>query len=105
MNTQEFLDKIKDKVNPDALVGVTTSFHFDIEGEKGGQYTLNINNGEIDLQKGLNGEAKCAVKSTDTNLLALVKGELNPMMAVMTGKVKITNPGELMKYAKLLGLM
>ena len=31
--------------------------------------------------------------------------KVNPMMAMMTGKLKISNPGEMMKYAKVFGLM
>jgi hypothetical protein len=27
------------------------------------------------------------------------------MMAMMTGKLKISNPGEMLKYAKMFGLM
>ena len=35
----------------------------------------------------------------------IVKGELNPMMAILTGKMKIVNQIEMMKFAKLLGWM
>ncbi len=29
----------------------------------------------------------------------------NPMMAMMMGKLKISNPAAMLKYAKILGLM
>ncbi|MBK8429598.1 MAG: hypothetical protein IPL27_28240 [Lewinellaceae bacterium] len=35
----------------------------------------------------------------------MLSGDLNPMMAMMTGKLKISNPGEMLKYAKMFGLM
>ncbi|MBP7185102.1 MAG: SCP2 sterol-binding domain-containing protein, partial [Saprospiraceae bacterium] len=101
----DFFDKMLSKVDPENLIGIDTLLHFEIEGENAGQYTIEIKDGKVDLKQGLLGEAVCSVKSTEKNLKALANGELNPMMAVMTGKVKISNPMELLKYAKILGLM
>ena len=50
-------------------------------------------------------EPKCVVRATGDNFVGLASGDLNPMMAVLTGKVKITNQGEMLKYAKIFGLM
>ncbi|MEZ4985881.1 MAG: SCP2 sterol-binding domain-containing protein [Saprospiraceae bacterium] len=48
-------------------------------------------------------EADCTVSVTPENLLALIKGDLNPMMAVMTGKIKIKGDmGVAMKLQSLL---
>ena len=39
------------------------------------------------------------------NFMKVAEGDLNPMMAMMSGKLKIKNPAAMMKYAKILGLM
>ncbi len=49
-------------------------------------------------------EADCTVKITEENFKALVSGDLNPMMAFMSGKIKIDGDmGVAMKLQSLLG--
>ncbi|MBL7818733.1 MAG: SCP2 sterol-binding domain-containing protein [Saprospiraceae bacterium] len=104
MTAQEFLAGLPAKISPEALIGVETTFHFDLD--KGGlQKTLRIANGKLDLLDGLVGEAKCAISAKSETLMNVVSGKENAMMAVMMGKIKISNPSEMMKYAKLLGIM
>lgn len=104
MTAQEFIAGLPSKVKPEALNGIETSFHFNLDGG-GLQKTLTISNGKMEILDGLVGEAKCSVSAKSDTLMKLVKGEENAMMAVMMGKIKISNPGEMMKYAKLLGIM
>lgn len=48
-------------------------------------------------------ETDCTLKMSSKNLVKLIKGDLNPMTAVMMGKIKISgNPGIAMKMADLL---
>lgn len=103
MTAQEFFETLPGKVNPDAVAGLSSVFHFDI-GESG-QFTLSLLDGKLDVSKGLNGEPSCKVSASEETLIGLLKKDVNPMMAMMTGKLKISNPGEMMKYAKAFGLM
>lgn len=49
-------------------------------------------------------EADCTLRLTEENLVNLLKGKLNPMMALTTGKLKLSgNPAVAMKLAKLIG--
>ena len=59
----------------------------------------------MSVSEGLIGDAKSTIKASDKLFNELLNKETNPMMAVMTGKLKVSNPGEIMKYIKLLGLM
>lgn len=105
MTVQEFITGLPEKVNKSALEGLETVFHFDINGENGGQFTLSLKDGEMKATEGLEGEPKCVVSAKDENFIDLVTGKLNPMVAIMMGKVKISNQGEMLKYAKLFGFM
>lgn len=105
MNSSDYLYALSSKVPPDAIEGLETVFHFDLEGDGGGQYTVQVTNGKVDVTKGLSGEPKCVVRSSEETFQKLISGDLNPMMAVLTGKVKISNQGEMLRYAKLFGLM
>ena len=105
MTAKEFLMSLPERLHPSAVEGLETRFHFDLEGDGGGQFTVHLADGQTKVEEGLQGDPKCTVRSTADNFVQLVKGELNPMMAIMMGKVKISNPGEMTKFAKLLGLM
>ena len=105
MTAKELLMDLPNRVSKEAIEGANTLFHFDLEGEGGGQVTLGVENGEAFAKEGLDGDPKCVVKSKADNLLKVLKGDLNPMMAVLTGKLKISNQGEMLKYAKIFGLM
>lgn len=105
MNTGEFLKGLPAKVNPAAITGLETVFHFDIDGPQGGQYTIEVKNGQVLVTDGLHGEPKCTIRASDENFINLATGQLNPMMAILTGKVKISNQGEMLRYAKIFGMM
>lgn len=108
MNTTEFLLGLPSKVDLAALQGLETNFHFIIartNEEASDEVTIQVKDGAIQAETGLIGEPKCVVRASDENLSKLLKGDLNPMMAILTGKLKISNQGEMLKYAKIFGLM
>lgn len=104
-NAKDFITSLPTKVKPEWLNGVDTNFHFDIDGDNGGEFSVIVKDNAMTVHQGFVGESKCKITAKEKNFLALLKGELNPMMAVFTGKVKISNTGEIMKYAKLFGIM
>ena len=101
---REFITSLPDKVKKEWLEDVETVFHFDIEGETGGQFTVQIIDENMTVVEELTGEPTCVIRSTDIHFMQVMRGDLNPMMAVFSGKLKVTNPGEVMKYARLFGL-
>ena len=105
MNSRDFLYKLPSKVSPQAIEGHETTFHFDLEGEEGGQYTVKVEDGKVNVMDGFSGEPACVVRASNEDFMKLINGDLNPMMAVLTGKVKISNQGEMLRYAKIFGLM
>jgi putative sterol carrier protein len=105
MTALEFVQSLTSKVNAEAIIGHNTVFHFTIDGDGGGQKTVQIVEGKMEVLDGLVGTAKCVVTVKDDTLMKIVSGQENPMMAFMTGKIKVSNPGELMKYSKIFGLM
>lgn len=49
-------------------------------------------------------ETDCTLRLSVDNLVSLLKGKLNPMMALATGKLKLSgNPAVALGLAKLLG--
>ena len=100
---REFLFSLPNKVSPEALEGQTSLFHFDIADS--GQSSVQLADGKLNVSEGFTGEPTCKVTTSEANLAKILSGDLNPMMAMMTGKLKISNPSEMLKYAKMFGLM
>ena len=105
MTAAEFLESLPAKATPEAVEGMETNFYFDLAGEGGGRYTVIAHDGDLQVHDGRVGEAKCEIVADAGQFMSVVRGDTNPMMAVMTGKIKISNTGELLKYAKVFGLM
>ncbi len=105
MTAKEFLYNLETSVDPASLEDKETCFHFHLDGEGGGQFTVQISDGKLNLSEGLDGDAKCTVNAKAENFMKVIRGELKPLNALLFGKVKVSNQGELIKYAKVFGLM
>ncbi|MBI5915933.1 MAG: SCP2 sterol-binding domain-containing protein [Bacteroidetes bacterium] len=104
-NAKDFITTLPQTVKQEWLQGVDTNFHFDIEGDGGGQFSVIVKDNRMQVFERFEGEPNCKITAKEKNFIQLLRGELNPMMAVFTGKLKISNTGEVMKYAKLFGIM
>lgn len=78
-----------------------TVFHFQIEGEDGGEFTVTINAADIKVEDGLIGEAKCTVKTKASTYADIEWGRENAQMAFMWGKVKVNNITEMMTFSTM----
>ncbi len=105
MTAKEFILNLPQQVNPAALADAETCFNFEISGERGGNFTIQAKDGVCTATEGLDDNPKCVVKCSDTLLEGIVSKTENAQMAVFMGKLKISNLGEMMKYAKMFGLM
>ena len=76
-------------------------YHFDIEGDSGGQFTVTVNSGAISVQDGLKGEPKCVFKAKDSDYEDVEFGRTNAQMAVMMGKIRVSNIGSMMKFMEM----
>ena len=105
MTSRDFIFSLPKRISPEAIEGHETIFHFILEGEGGGAYTVHVHDNKVETIDGLSGDPSCVIRSSDKTFLSLIRGDLNPMMAVLTGKVQISNQGEMLRYARIFGLM
>lgn len=105
MTSKEFLQGLPNKINADVIANLSTTFHFDFSEDNGGQVTVSLEEGKVNVSEGFTGTPSCTIKCTDENFKKILKKELNPMMAMLSGKLKISNQSEMLKFAKVLGWM
>jgi alkylation response protein AidB-like acyl-CoA dehydrogenase/putative sterol carrier protein len=101
MTAKEILLSLPTRLKTDKAAGIDTTFHFNVNGPNGGEFTVWVRETVCEVKEGLHGEAKCIVTTVDTVYEDVELGRTNPQMAVMMGKIKITNIGEMMKFAGL----
>lgn len=95
---REIIESLPERFRPEKANDYSGVFHLDISGDRGGQFTVIVKNSKIDLQDGLHGEANCTVRAKDKVYEDVELGKSNPQMAIMMGKLKISNLGEMMKF-------
>ena len=79
----------------DAAAGVNVVFGFEISGVDGGQWHAVIKDQQCTVAKGPHDAPTTTIKMGDQDFLAMINGQLNPMTAYTSGKLKIG--GDLMK--------
>lgn len=97
----EIIRSLPQRLKPGAGVGVDVTYHFEIDGPDGGQFTVRVNDGVCTVEDGLHGEPKCVVKTTDQTYADTELGRTNAQMAVMMGKIKVSNIGSMMKFVEM----
>jgi len=91
-------DRLKTyKVDPN----YQTTVHFDLLGPNGGKFTVNISNGACTVQEGHIGQANCMLTAKDKDYEDVELGRSNPQMAVLMGKIRLSNMGEMMTFSGL----
>ena len=97
----EILHSLPRRFLPERAGDWETVFHFDISGSEGGQFTVTIKEGKCTVDSGFTGEAKCTVTVSDKTYRDIELGRIKAELAFMTGKIKITNLAEMMKFTKM----
>ncbi|MFT3838432.1 MAG: SCP2 sterol-binding domain-containing protein [Myxococcaceae bacterium] len=82
---RDFAEMVRDHADVAKEIGGVV--HLDISGDGGGQWTVDFKKQQID--RGLHGSPKMTVSCAGDDLIALVRREKNPQMAVLTGALKI----------------
>ena len=101
-NAKEIILSLTDRFRPEkAEEGYETTMHFFIKGDRGGEFTVNIKDGKCTVEEGIQGEAKCVVKTKDRVYERIELGQTQGEIAVLTGRLKLSNMSEMMKFTRL----
>ena len=75
---------------PEKAGDMNAAVTFDLSGDEGGQWTVKIANGTCTVEDGVADEADATISMTGSDYVDMMTGKLNPMMAFMGGKVKVS---------------
>ena len=105
MSTADLFSTMPSRFQADKATDTTMGILFDLSGPDGGQWYVDIANGQLGVTEGAPTAAPSAtIHMTSEDFQAMSSGSLNPMMAFMTGKVKVEGDlNSVMKFQQLVG--
>lgn len=78
------------RFNADKAAGMDDRVHMNLTGANARDTTLHVHDGTLSVEEGAPvGEPTLRLTADADDWLAVENGDLNPMMAMMTGKVKM----------------
>lgn len=75
--------------NAAKIANINAVYQFDISGDGGGTWVLDLTQPGGKISQGPSSVAKCTVMMEASKFSDLVEGKLNPQMAFITGKLKV----------------
>jgi putative sterol carrier protein len=98
-NVKETFEKMKTVFDADKAKGMNAVVQYIIEGAGGGNWSIEIKDGNCQIDEGRHGSPKVTITMNAETWLALVNQEISGMQAFMGGKLKAT--GDIMLAQKI----
>jgi len=86
---EDSLKEMYKSFKPEIAGGLKATYLFDISGQNGGKWTLNIQNGKCELSEGSSPNPSVTISISDQDWISIQKGSLNSQMAFMMGKLRV----------------
>lgn len=102
---QPIFDSMTERFQADKAGDLNMTVQFDLSGDGGGQWYASIKDGAMDVNQGSADSPQATLKMDADDFAQMSSGDLNPMMAFMSGKIKVDGDlNSVMKFQSLVGL-
>jgi len=104
-NLQPIFDSMTESFQADKAGDLDMTIQFDLGGDGGGQWYASIGGGTMTVNKGTVEAPSATLKMDADDFAKMSSGDINPMMAFMSGKIKVDGDlNSVMKFQTLVGL-
>jgi putative sterol carrier protein len=105
MTIAELFEMMPSAFKADAAPGVNAVIQFSLTGEQAAEYYVTIADGKCQVDEGKHESPVATLSIKALDYLDLVSGKLNPQMAFMQGKLKLSGDmGLLMRFQNFFDL-
>ncbi len=98
-----FEQKLTKTINKEKADKIGGTFQFDVTGDDGGQWYIDLTKDSDWVQEGTLDDAKCKITISSEDWVGIIDGSLNAQMAFMGGKLKVA--GDMAMALKLQSLL
>lgn len=85
----EIFKQMPSSLNVDAAKGMSSVIQFNLSGDGGGNYYVEIKDGAANVTEGAHASPNMTMTMSAADYVDLILGKLNGQMAFMSGKLKI----------------
>lgn len=101
----EIIQAMPNRFDANKAGDMNATIMFDLTGDNGGQWYANIADGSISVHDGAPESPKATIRMDADDFVKMSSGELNAMMAFMSGKIKVEGDlNSVMKFQTVVGL-
>lgn len=86
----EYFDTLDKRFVPSAAKGVHAIIQFELEGDGGGTWHIDIHDAAMSVVKGANAKPTAVVGAAAADYVKIVNGDMSGLRAVMTRKMKVS---------------
>jgi putative sterol carrier protein len=86
---KEIFDAMPTQINADAAKGMNSVIQFNLSGDGGGNYYVEIKDGTATVGEGTHASPNMTMTLAASDYVDMITGKLNGQMAFMSGKLKI----------------
>ncbi|MCZ7667618.1 MAG: SCP2 sterol-binding domain-containing protein [Chloroflexi bacterium] len=105
MSVSDIFSNMSQNFNAEKAGDLDASVVFDLSGDEGGAWTVSVADGKCDVQQGAAESPTATIQMSAADYAAMTSGALNPMMAFMSGKIKVDGDlNTVMKFQTLFGM-
>ena len=72
-----------------ALDGINATYQFNLSGDDGGTWVIDLASDIKEVREGEEESAQCIISMAAPDFMSMIQGSLNPQMAFMTGKLRV----------------
>lgn len=99
-NVRDFLARIPNPLVLENVEDVLAKVQFEVEGNDGGSWYAEVKDNQAKISEGITTNPELVIKANSEDVISLIRGELDPFKAFMSGKVKVN--GNVMLCLRLL---
>ncbi len=105
MQPAQLFDRLAARIaeRPQLVEEIGAVYRFDVEGEEGGSWVIDLKTPPGSVRRGTGEEADCVVAVSQSDLAGIVSGQVDPQSAFLMGRIRVA--GNFMLATKLRALL
>jgi len=105
MSVADIFNNMSSNFNAEKAGDLKANVVFDLTGEGGGAWTVDVADGKANVTEGATPNPTATIRMSAQDYQDMTSGKLNPMMAFMSGKIKVEGDlNTVMKFQTLFGM-